>query len=494
MVKPLLLLAVVLVTGLFVAAPSAASGPRDPQGHELKNIELALEFLRSHGDSSIADGLQELLKAGKIKVDPGRADPEVSPIGTVIYLPPMKVGFKEWDPELEFFNVIDLARSLVHEYIHTQQSRTFRAVSKTEYFWYGLNRCEIEAWVKTFNSIIRWFKQERAEYEAYCEQNPTDTPQVVKEKLRRTGRLRDLISDAVDILDTFYQKKAYSNVSRDAEMIKERLDEWKRTKEIVFELHKDHAETKRAQDFYASIRSDLLKMEQETEDFLGRLEEDLAAAAAGLTDFFRRSFAPFAELFAAALEADTHVEVSLTPDLSNPEESPLAFCLSYQGGELLDVQERACEARDYAVALSESILRELNDAGEPISAWQALLVDGTVLVDPLPADIVLSPRPVILSIDFPSRVPADGSDVSGEVRFRDPDGDIQWAYFDVVEATDFTPFHFDPTESLVAGDAKAGAFRFYVWLNTPQRVTLRVTLVDRAGNASEPVEFTFEGR
>lgn len=170
----------------------------------------------------------------------------------------------------------------------------------------------------------------------------------MKEKLRRTGRLRDLISDAVEILDTFYQKKAYSNISRDAERVKERLDEWKRTKEIVFELHKDHAETKRAQDFY--------------------------------------------------------------------------------------------------------------------------------------------------SIDFPSRVPADGSDVSGEVRFRDPDGDIQWAYFDVVEATDFTPFHFDPTESLVAGDAKAGAFRFYVWLNTLQRVTLRVTLVDRAGNASEPVEFTFEGR
>ena len=117
-----------------------------------------------------------------------------------------------------------------------------------------------------------------------------------------------------------------------------------------------------------------------------------------------------------------------------------------------------------------------------------------MLIDPLPADIVLSPRPVILSIDFPGRIPADGTDVSGEVRVRGPDGDIQWAYFDVAEATDFTPFHFDLTESLVVGDAKAGAFRFYVWLNTTQRVTLRVTLVDRAGNASEPVELLFEGR
>jgi len=101
------------------------------------------------------------------------------------------------------------------------------------------------------------------------------------------------------------------------------------------------------------------------------------------------------------------------------------------------------------------------------------------------------PPPTILSIDFPSQIPADGSHIAGRVRFKDPDGDINRVTFDVVSASDFTPFEFNPLDYLVEGDATEGVFGFHTWSETVQQVTLRVTLYDAAGNSSTPVDFTF---
>jgi hypothetical protein len=99
--------------------------------------------------------------------------------------------------------------------------------------------------------------------------------------------------------------------------------------------------------------------------------------------------------------------------------------------------------------------------------------------------------PTIISIDFPGQIPADGSSFEGVVRFRDSDGDINRVTFDVVSATNFTPFEFKPLWSLVEGDALDGAFTFNMRCGTVQQVTLRVTLHDTAGNSSAPVDFGF---
>jgi len=77
------------------------------------------------------------------------------------------------------------------------------------------------------------------------------------------------------------------------------------------------------------------------------------------------------------------------------------------------------------------------------------------------------------------------------VWFQDPDGDVNWVTFDVISATDFTPFAFNPIESLVEGDARDGTFGFHMWCGTVQDVTLRVTLFDAAGNSSVAVDFAF---
>jgi hypothetical protein len=99
--------------------------------------------------------------------------------------------------------------------------------------------------------------------------------------------------------------------------------------------------------------------------------------------------------------------------------------------------------------------------------------------------------PVITSIDFPDQIAAGGSLVDGRVRFRDPDGDVNWVTFEVVRAEQFEGFEFNPLEVLDEGDATDGVFLFNIWCERVQRVTLRVTLYDASGHSSAPVDFEF---
>jgi DNA-binding beta-propeller fold protein YncE len=96
--------------------------------------------------------------------------------------------------------------------------------------------------------------------------------------------------------------------------------------------------------------------------------------------------------------------------------------------------------------------------------------------------------PEILGVELWPAIPADGSKTFGAVRFRDADGDIVQARFDVVEAVDFAPFSFNPK---VKGQTSE-SFPFFVFSRVPQKVRLRLTLLDEAGNQSLPVEFGFE--
>ncbi len=95
--------------------------------------------------------------------------------------------------------------------------------------------------------------------------------------------------------------------------------------------------------------------------------------------------------------------------------------------------------------------------------------------------------PEILQVEFPKEITADGSSVTGHVRFRDLDGDVVQAEFEVVEALAFTPFAFDPGMQGVTD----GTFEFSVFTVIPQEVALRVTLIDAQGHRSQPMEFRF---
>ncbi len=96
--------------------------------------------------------------------------------------------------------------------------------------------------------------------------------------------------------------------------------------------------------------------------------------------------------------------------------------------------------------------------------------------------------PEILFVDFPAQIRATGRPVRGFVGFRDPDGDLAKASFTVVSATDFQSFEVTPD---VKGQ-KEGVFAFEIATTIAQTVTLSMILTDEAGQASSPLEFSFE--
>lgn len=98
--------------------------------------------------------------------------------------------------------------------------------------------------------------------------------------------------------------------------------------------------------------------------------------------------------------------------------------------------------------------------------------------------------PQILKIDFPKQINADGEYIRGVVRFRAPTGTLVQADFEVLEASFFAPFEFDPE----VRDTREGEFEFYISSILPQKVTLRVTLTDDEGTTSKAKEFSFEVR
>jgi len=119
-----------------------------------------------------------------------------------------------------------------------------------------------------------------------------------------------------------------------------------------------------------------------------------------------------------------------------------------------------------------------------------LIVLGVLIVAVLLVTTVTSTNsttPGIVAIEFPKKIQADGNEVLGTVKFRDSDGDIARADFEVVKAEAFEPFSFDPQ---VEGE-KQGSFQFAIYTIYPQRVTLEVTLVDREGHRSKPKRFSF---
>jgi hypothetical protein len=97
------------------------------------------------------------------------------------------------------------------------------------------------------------------------------------------------------------------------------------------------------------------------------------------------------------------------------------------------------------------------------------------------------------SIDFPDQVSADGTSAVGTIRFTAPNG-ISYVYFNVVDASDFSSFGFDPRDYITEGDVTQGAFDFHIWCAVPQDVTLRGTLYDVNENSSPPVDFSFSCR
>ena len=126
---------------------------------------------------------------------------------------------------------------------------------------------------------------------------------------------------------------------------------------------------------------------------------------------------------------------------------------------------------------------------------------GGTTASSVPPVVSSSPQPEIVSLEFPSEIPGNGTTYDGLVRFRDGEGDIARISFDPAfvqpPGFDYQPFGFEftnPAVRWVEGDAtsKSGAFKFRnSCVGETIKATYTATLYDKAGNQSAPYPFSF---
>jgi hypothetical protein len=114
--------------------------------------------------------------------------------------------------------------------------------------------------------------------------------------------------------------------------------------------------------------------------------------------------------------------------------------------------------------------------------------------------------PEILGITFPATIQADGEEYKGRILFKDVDGDATRAKLTILEAEDPQAITIDgqtPQDKLVSlpikspaekQEAGKGIVLLKIATTMPQQVKIRVVLADKAGNESDPGEFSFRAR
>ena len=97
---------------------------------------------------------------------------------------------------------------------------------------------------------------------------------------------------------------------------------------------------------------------------------------------------------------------------------------------------------------------------------------------------VVSGKPSITSVSFPSEVVADRQPSPGTIGFSDPDGDVALVEF---RCRGVSTGSFDPG---VAGQA-SGSIGFTYWASSSGYYTVEITLRDVVGNSSMPRSFSY---
>ncbi|MEM4721550.1 MAG: CARDB domain-containing protein [Candidatus Methanomethylicaceae archaeon] len=156
----------------------------------------------------------------------------------------------------------------------------------------------------------------------------------------------------------------------------------------------------------------------------------------------------------------------------------------YIGGNLQDSQNLSLKPGEIL-----SVTAKLSFTKEGTALVEAKVKGGSSvsLTVTVSRKIPISTPPSITYVEFPSRIPANGTLAYGEVGFYDPDADVVRASFEVLLAVSFQPF----TLTINAWGQTSGSFSFSIYCYTAQFVTLGVTLIDSVGNKSARRDFSF---
>ena len=135
-----------------------------------QNAEMVIQFLRDHGDDTVADEIQTLLSKGKLYVDSDLAEnAETSALNNITLSSTMAAHTlpfnrdRPFDPVKDFQSILELARTLYHENIHANHQ-------SYAYWLYSMpapgEPRESDAWSKTISAMDGWLHVEQERF--YC--------------------------------------------------------------------------------------------------------------------------------------------------------------------------------------------------------------------------------------------------------------------------------------------------------------------------------------
>jgi hypothetical protein len=171
------------------------------------------------------------------------------------------------------------------------------------------------------------------------------------------------------------------------------------------------------------------------------------------------------------------------PELKNLIVTDVPITQGNSGGPLLRRNERTGE---------EEVIGIVNG----IAALALATPINAALEDFLPRQALPAYQPQITTLEFPKEF-FQGQKVEGQVGFWDANKDVAFAFVEVVELGGRTPVSVQQCCPQVFGKL-SGEIRFTIEIpvtpSAPEQLTLRVTLLDLAGNQSKPEEQRFRAR
>lgn len=205
--------ALVAISFLSVAPRSSLADDIKPSSVEGQNVTSGIKLIESMGSTyydSVAEDLAERLKNGRIgKKSLGAGEFGETTFTGYINIDDMIVGKgspNPFDPDKQIYEIVQLAKTLFHERIHTRQ----KGIGQRDKF-------EFEAHTKTLEALSDWFERVWKEYK---DANKSDRPTIV-EKARAIAKVLDTELD-----DFITEHKGFGKP----------LDKWKDLKKQVGEV------------------------------------------------------------------------------------------------------------------------------------------------------------------------------------------------------------------------------------------------------------------
>lgn len=379
---------------VLVAIPTmVCAQPRALNAAENAVVKEAIQVVKDYGSTSTADGLTQLLTAGKIQVDPQKTTGYCTLGGTILLPPVYLIGITT------LYGKADLASTLVHEYRHTKQSSFSIIMSNMNSSLGGKHYAEILAWLFQVRSATDWVVKAQSKVRITTRRLNVlkivpnrlrdlkwydDTIKATEEAIRMRKNLGDLHNVLRRVLGDFIDNNCYGSekalkVCKGINTTVTKQDKLNRAAITTVQTEKTALEAKAMRAFFDLFVTAIQLLEEvfdaileEVDEHLGSLEVALPPLLEDTQTHAQEHVVSVLELFLSVVDAPTsNVELLLLTDCTEPSAEPVVLCFPDLGDSPQECMSGGCSVTEVVVILPETSLLQVLEASD--QQWRGML-------------------------------------------------------------------------------------------------------------------------